>query len=224
MLAGKFYSYNAGFMRHPECDCAHQPCTKKASAAYVTDPYDYFRSLSPVEQDRLWGRYGAQAIRDGADMFSVGNAWRGMPRNARGAARLTTAEGVSPRKFGAYSGFFSRRYPGEQRLTPQGIYMTAKSPEEAIRLLRTHEYLVGPQDMHGVIGWADKGGTAKQIRRGDYVTTAAEERVDRARTKLESLLRKAQNPDTVTPPLETIARAETEYRRWLLSDGQIFTK
>jgi hypothetical protein len=66
ILAGRFYRWNNGFNRHPKCDCVHVQTTAKAAAeseGLVHDPYEYFQSLSAAEQDRVYTKAGAQAIR-----------------------------------------------------------------------------------------------------------------------------------------------------------------
>lgn len=100
ILAGREYGWNAGFQRHPRCDCIHLPTTLVArnqirrgslssdrftpttrpgggGRAFI-NPQAYFNTLSRAEQDRIFTADGAQAIRDGADMASVINARRGM--------------------------------------------------------------------------------------------------------------------------------------------------
>ena len=90
ILAGRFYRWNAGFLRHPKCDCIHAPA-KGADAlkseGLVDDPYAYFGSLSEKEQNDIFGKGKAQAIRDGGDIFRVQNAYRGKDG-------LFTAEGT----------------------------------------------------------------------------------------------------------------------------------
>lgn len=49
-LAGKFYRWNTGFLRHKYCDCIHIPSTAKSTAGaraegLIDDPYEYFHSL-----------------------------------------------------------------------------------------------------------------------------------------------------------------------------------
>ena len=156
VLAGRWYRWNAGFDRHPQDDCVHVPATREAAEARLSDPYEYFRSLSEAEQDEKWGRADAQAIRDGADMFRVENARRGV----RGDH---TTAGMSRRGFG-------RRELGlNQRLTPEGIYRVARDRDEALRLLEAHGYVhAGGQDPLGSIlgqregfGVLGRGGTRK---------------------------------------------------------------
>lgn len=95
ILAGRFYRYNTGFLRHPLCDCIHVPTRNERyaeSEGLISDPRSYFDSLSREEQDRIFTRAGAQAIRDGADISQVVNARRGAAGLSRAGARLTLEE------------------------------------------------------------------------------------------------------------------------------------
>ena len=133
ILAGRFYRYNNGFRRHPRCKCIHVPA-KGAQAArsegLISDPREYFDSLSREEQDRIFTADGAQAIRDGADMSQVVNARRGMTSAGR------TTEGTTRR------GFANHRLRGSQRIMPEEIYRIAQGREEVVSLLRLHGYIV----------------------------------------------------------------------------------
>lgn len=93
ILAGRYYRYNAGFQRHPRCDCVHLP-VPSASAAdpLITQPRAYFDSLSPAEQDRIFTGAGAEAIRLGADPAQIVNARRGAAGLTPAGARVTAAE------------------------------------------------------------------------------------------------------------------------------------
>lgn len=92
LLAGKWYRWNAGFLRHPRCDCRHIPAAEDTSEELATDPRKYFDSLSREEQDRAFTQAGAEAIRDGADISQVVNTRRGARGLAPAGARLTAAE------------------------------------------------------------------------------------------------------------------------------------
>ncbi|MET0426268.1 MAG: hypothetical protein ABW046_20535 [Actinoplanes sp.] len=92
VLAGKFYRYNAGFKRHPRCDCIHIPGREDTTGDERTDPKAFFSSLSPAEQDRVFTKAGAEAIRLGADIGQVVNARRGAAGLTTAGARLTAAE------------------------------------------------------------------------------------------------------------------------------------
>lgn len=95
VLAGRFYRYNAGFRRHPRCNCVHVPVRSEGAArseGLLADSGEYFRSLSRAEQDRVFTKAGAKSIRLGADMNQVVNARRGAAGLAPAAARLTPDE------------------------------------------------------------------------------------------------------------------------------------
>lgn len=159
ILAGKFYRWNDGFQRHPQCDCIHVAATgPKARVRGLPefDPKAAFESLSEAEQNRRFTKAGARAIRDGADMNQVVNVRRGMrSTRAYGKTVSTTVVGTSTRASAArimrreLDGQFGK-VPGQRlrrinvpRLTPEQIYADASSREDAIRLLGRFGYLEG---------------------------------------------------------------------------------
>ena len=144
VLAGRFYRWNQGFLRHPRCDCKHVPTmvTDQAEAfaeGLIDDPYEAFKRMSEAEQNRVFTNAGAQAIRDGADMYQVVNARRGM--KYRGAF---TSEGTS--KHG-WAGQILRR--GQKRMTPETIYRLNPNREQAIEALRAQGYITGRGQVSG---------------------------------------------------------------------------
>jgi hypothetical protein len=72
ILAG-IDSYEHAFRRHPACRCGTMPVDQLANspAALHASPADYFSTLTPAEQDRIFTRAGAEAIRAGADPVAV---------------------------------------------------------------------------------------------------------------------------------------------------------
>lgn len=197
MLAGRFYRWNKGFLRHPNCDCVHIPTTAKdftqaQELGLAQDPYEAFHSLSQAQQDQAFGKYGAQAIRDGADLFQIINA----QASRKGAF---TTYGTTQR---AYAG--KRLKPGQRRILPETAYTWAKGDRQtALKLLEEHGYIL-PQGqiptgaLRGqAIGYGQhgKGGTARgasdavlaALRSGVrdplniHTMTAAERRVFEAR-------------------------------------------
>ncbi len=125
ILAGRRYDWNAGFLRHPKCDCIHIPAADNAAGDLRTDPKLAFAAMDQAEQDRVFGTAGAEAIRDGADMAKVVNARRGMQTASDGRLYTTEAAGRRP------------------RLMPEQIYREAGDDrDEAVRLLRLHGYLL----------------------------------------------------------------------------------
>jgi len=231
ILAGRFYRWNAGFDRHPKCDCVHVQTTQTAAAeaeGLVHDPYEYFKSLPASEQDRAYGKAEAQAIRDGADIFQVVNSKRGMKPGG-----LVTSEGTSRR------GNFGRNGP---RLTPEAIYGKGLSREATLAELERYGYVLpGGQNPSGVIrgqtdgfGQLGRGGTRVGAREAVLraretgvrdpnlraTMTAAERRVFDAQANWDAV-RAGRNPFTnaknakVTP--EVAARVEKEYRKLIVA-------
>lgn len=144
ILAGRFYRWNQGFLRHPRCDCTHVPTmvTDQAEAfarGLIDDPYEAFNRMSEAEQNRIFTNAGARAIRDGADMYQVVNARRGM--RYRGAF---TSEGTS--KHG-WAGQILRR--GQRRMTPETIYRLNPNREQAVEALRAQGYITGRGQVSG---------------------------------------------------------------------------
>lgn len=170
ILAGRFYRWNAGFLRHPGDDCIHVPTTKAASEGYTVDPYAHFESMTEAEQDEFWGKHNAQAIRDGADIYQVYNSRRG-----RTKTRMFTTEGTTRR--GQASAGLKR---GQRRLTPEGVYRMYPKREDAIRALEEHGYLLpGGQRPGGSIRGANYEGFGQMGRGG--TRRAASEAVLQAR-------------------------------------------
>lgn len=143
LLAGKEYSFSTPFQRHPRCDCVHLPITEYYRS-HLTNPRDYFDSLTAAEQNRVFTNAGAQAIRDGADVGQVVNARRGMYAlgEGYGSGLKATYEGMTRRGFARAR---MRGLPtgpgGNVRLMPEAIYRIASDREEAIRLLYRYGYL-----------------------------------------------------------------------------------
>lgn len=147
VLAGRFYRWNGGFLRHPHCHCVHIPSVENIAGDVTTDPRAYFDSLSKADQDRIFTNAGGQAIRDGADVAQVVNARRGMAKATTGFTR----EGVT--RTGRVGGSGAQgplgragrrlgRTGGTVRLTPESIYEVAGDDRDlALSLLRQHGYI-----------------------------------------------------------------------------------
>lgn len=140
ILAGRFYRWNDGFLRHPKCDCRHIPSREALSGDLRLDPNAYFESLSPAEQSRIFTKAGAQAINDGANIGQVVNARRGMSVAQIGGRRtVVSTEGTTRR------GLASRRRTGRnmsQRVMPESIYEVARDRDDAIRLLKLNGFIL----------------------------------------------------------------------------------
>lgn len=155
VLAGKFYRYNSGFLRHPKCDCRHIPARENVAGDLRVDPKKYFDSLDRESQNKHFTLVGAQAIRDGADISQVVNARSGMSTaQLFGRELAITSEGTTRRgvAYQALSNaghatrvtdvrngrYFSSRAP---RLMPESIYRIAENRDDALRLLHLNGYL-----------------------------------------------------------------------------------
>lgn len=133
VLAGRWYPHSQGFLRHPRCDCTMQPATRDQADGQILDAAQLFEAMPEAEQDRVFGRDGAHAIRDGADIGRVVNARRGMYTASVGGRRVRATREATTRRGGV-----RRRV----RLMPEAIYaIAAGDRDEAIRLLRVNGYL-----------------------------------------------------------------------------------
>lgn len=167
VLAGKWFGWNQGFQRHPKCDCRHVPARETNWHGLTTNPDDYFHSLSAAEQDRIFTKAGAQAVRDGADLGQVVNARRGMQRaQLFGHDMWTTLEGTT-RRGSAFTALqrggtirtadelairqtatgpelrrITRERARSPRVMPETLYQLADGDRtEALRLLKAHGFV-----------------------------------------------------------------------------------
>lgn len=152
VLAGRWYRWNKGFRRHPLCNCLHVSVQEDTDDDVRTEPKAYFHSLTAAEQDKVFTKSGAEAIRLGGDPSQVVNARRGMQTATIGGRQVqVTTEGTTRRgTFGGYeidpdTGRLRKRAKGEKpppRLMPEQVFEIAgEDRDEAIRLLRRNGYL-----------------------------------------------------------------------------------
>lgn len=139
LLAGKRVKSGTAFLRHPGCDCRHIPASESVAGDITVSPADYFESLTPEQQNKTFGKAGAEAIRAGADPGQVVNARRGMKASQVGGRKvLTTTEATTKR------GLASRGRTGRAgaRLMPETIAQAATDKDDYLRLLRVNGYLI----------------------------------------------------------------------------------
>lgn len=141
ILAGKWYRANAGFARHPKCQCTAIPAAENAKDLR-TDPHAFFDSLSRAEQDARFGAAGADAIRHGADIFQVVNSQRGIyTADVFGRRLELTGEGVTKRGL-AGQRLIANRLPGAPtglRLSVGEIYRAA-GDDDGLLMSLLHKY------------------------------------------------------------------------------------
>lgn len=177
ILAGKFYRWNTGFLRHKNCDCVHIPnaggsVEAARDAGLVDDPYEYFRGMDEAQQDKWLGEFDAQAVRDGADIFQVVNSKRG-----RDKFGLFTTEGTTRRGY-----FRQNNQRFRRRATPELIYRDGarlgRTREETLDILRANGYILpGGQNPKGSIrgqseGFGQMGGGGRRRRASQAVLDA----------------------------------------------------
>lgn len=164
VLAGRVYHSMTAFDRHPRCDCINVPAAK-STPDWTTSPAMYFRSLTPDQQDTVFGVAGARAIRDGADIGQVVNAYSGVTTmRAFGREVQATTVGTTRRAlFGGYEilpdGTLRRRPDSELRKVPGRRYRTTTVP----RLLPDEIYRLADE-----FGW-DRTEVTRQLRRFAYL-------------------------------------------------------
>lgn len=164
--AGKSVSRNP-FLRHPRCRCQSLPVRAdgRTPNGFFDTPEDYFESLSRAEQDRIFTKAGAAAIRAGADPVKVVNARRGaygigysghynipVPVGTRNTLQRVTI-GVKPdgsplQVFATTEGVSRRgRYGRNERSTSirlmpeQILRMAGDDPDRLLELLKRYGYL-----------------------------------------------------------------------------------
>ena len=230
ILAGKYFRHSQNFLRHPKCHGTTIPCKGRDKAekqGWITDPMDRFNRMSEAEQDRVFGHADAQAIRDGADIYQVVNAHRGMRPVVRGNISMTTSEGTSRYGWSRMIRKYEYGQKQRRRLTPEGIYSFNLPREQTIELLKREGYILPDK-------WRER---VPELRRSQWLhnndyrqgrheeLTAAQKRLLNARLRYEAAL-DGRNPyqsgKPVTP--DVLAKAENSYRRWLASNGEIYTE
>jgi hypothetical protein len=127
VLAGKWFGWNAGFKRHPECDCRHIPSRENLADDLRTDPQLAFKN----GQIRGLTQAETKALTEGADIGQVVNARRSIYMDDAGhrlTRESTTRRGI---------------FRGGPRPTPEQIYRSAgKDREKAVELLQRFRYIL----------------------------------------------------------------------------------
>jgi hypothetical protein len=130
VLAGRWYRYSRGFLRHPQCDCVMVPA---AEVIVPESPRALYNAMTPGQRNASgWSQADQRAINDGGDLYQVVNARQDLRSVSIAGQRLqTTGRGGRARPV---------------RLTPESIYVEAErlgwSRDETIRLLRVHGYIL----------------------------------------------------------------------------------
>lgn len=131
------------------------PSAEDSPGDWTTDPAVYFRSLSHAEQDSLFTKSGAEAIRQGADLSQVVNAHDGITtvtsfgRQVEATTTGTTTRGLAGQRLAAERGTVrdaSNRRAVAPRLMPDEIFQLAESGgwtrDQLLEQLRRFAYIV----------------------------------------------------------------------------------
>lgn len=220
VLAGRFYRWNTGFLRHPRCDCRHIPTAENNAGDITTDPYEYFKSLSPEEQNKQFTAAGARAINDGADIFQVVNSRRGMKyagTSADGTTRGQKARGSFTSEGITRRGNFRAKTEGGagtkgKRLTPEAIYeLNGGNRDAAMADLRKYGYVLpgGQNPLGSIVG--QREGFGALGHGGAYPA---------ARKRVEDAIEKGRDPKVRATMTEAERRLFDAKARWeLLQQG-----
>lgn len=232
ILAGKKGTSRMKFLRHPGCDCTAIPVSEATSdmhKLFYFDAKEYFDSLSPEQQAKVFTKAGARAIRDGADINQVVNARRGMKTitSAGGRRRLITTEGTTKRgwasdylreQYGASLQKAGGRYrrTSVARMMPEEIYRIAGDDRDlALSLLHKNGFLTdATPDLSGKWSWAKR----------DPAVLEAKRRID-TRPSI-ALSAGSSADDQVKPALgaETDARLKHDYSQRITTTPSQFRK
>lgn len=145
VLAGKRGFWDKPFQRHPGCDCTQVPVpdwSKDKFEGPAFDPRAAFESLPASEQDRLFTKAGAEAIRSGADIAQVVNSRSGMSHVGDSYTRVgSTARGKAVQYFVGEDGKLRKQVNYRRLSVPKIVEMTEGNPDGRIALLYRHGYL-----------------------------------------------------------------------------------
>lgn len=157
ILAGRRYKSSVAFDRHRNCDCVHIPAAEDAKS-WTTDPKRLFRSLSTAEQNQVFTKAGAEAIRLGADPSQVVNAHKGVwTPTAYGTQVQATLEGTTKR------GIAGQRLGEEGFEKTTGLKASRYAYSRTPRLMPEEIFLQADR-----LGW-DRTEVLRQLKRFGYV-------------------------------------------------------
>lgn len=144
-LAGKRGFWDKPFQRHPGCDCTQVPVpdwSKDQFEGPAFDPRAAFDWLPAAEQDKIFTKAGAEAIRSGADVSQVVNAQAGMSHvGASFTTSGATARGRAVQYFVGKNGELTKEVRYQRLSVPKIIEMTEGKPDGRIGLLYRHGYI-----------------------------------------------------------------------------------
>ncbi|WP_010540384.1 hypothetical protein [Dietzia alimentaria] len=164
--AGKWFEWNTGFQRHPNCDCVHVPVAKRRDA-----PDSAIDPVAAVRAGQVKGlsKVDRQAILDGADPSQVINAKRGMgTANVFGRDVKTTVEGTTRR--GLYGGYDRATDGTLTRRVDAGFRRGRSAAGQLERYRRLQVPRLAPSECYRLAG-GDQDEALRLLLRNGYLTS-----------------------------------------------------
>ena len=160
VLAGKRYKYNAGFDRHPGCDCRHIPASESVAGDLTVDLHAYLDSLDEAGQIKLLGsRANYEAWKEyGANPQQIINAYRGGIRTAQdlrgGTVKYTTdaSTRLSAATYWMRNASRLDRDAGAVFLPAGGRGLVRRMPETILRTTQGRDRILHQLRLYGWIG------------------------------------------------------------------------
>lgn len=146
ILAGKRGYWDKPFLRHPGCDCTQVAVPDDGSIHFEGPGFDvqaYWDSLSAADQDKVFTKSGAAAIRAGADINQVVNSRIGMSAAGQSFTTMgTTSRSKTMRYYYGRPKGSVKGMPRVQRLSvPEIISRTQGDQQHRVELLYKHGYI-----------------------------------------------------------------------------------
>lgn len=146
VLAGKRGYWDTPFQRHPGCDCTQIAVPDDFTEGYDGPQFDvqaYWDSLSAKDQDKVFTKSGAAAIRAGADISQVVNSKRGMSDAAQAFTRMGTTQRSKTMQY--YYGQSKQAVKGKPRIArlsvPEIIKRTQGDQQRRVEMLYRYGYI-----------------------------------------------------------------------------------
>lgn len=144
ILAGRWYAYSSGFLRHPHCSCTNAPVKDHVEPQ---SPKALFDAMSPTQLRKAgWTEADIKAVSEGADIYQVTNAHLSLRSMNIAGQQLQTTLAGSTRRGLAGQRLGAAKGKAAVRLTPESIYAEAQrlgwSRDETLTQLKRHGYII----------------------------------------------------------------------------------
>ena len=146
VLAGKRGYWDEPFQRHPGCDCTQIAVPEDFTDRYRGPQFDvqaYWDSLSAADQDKVFTKSGAAAIRAGADINQVVNSKRWMADAGQAYTKMGTTRRSKTMQY--YYGQSKQAVKGAPRIArlsvPEIIKRTQGDQQRRVEMLYRYGYI-----------------------------------------------------------------------------------